>query len=102
MTATQKKFRPNCGQILDSRDDWSISHENFNDEFYPNSLIIEVLKLESKEKSFCYKFIEHKFKNFNWGKYNKIKEYMLCAFDIFKKAYFYCRISQGFKIRLWV
>jgi hypothetical protein len=81
MLSSDKNLRPNCGEILESRGDWSLSHENFNDEFSPNHIIIECLKLESKEKSFCYKFIEQKFKNFNWGKYNKIKEYILTSSD---------------------
>jgi hypothetical protein len=79
--STDKNLRPNSEQILESRDDWSISHKNFNDEFSPNHIIIECLKLESKEKPFCCKFIEQKVKNFNWGKYNKIKEYMFNRID---------------------
>ncbi len=73
MLSSEKNLRPNCGQILKNRGDWSLSHKNFNDEFSPNHIIIEWLKLESKEISFCYKFIEQKF---NCGKYKeKYKEY---------------------------
>jgi hypothetical protein len=77
MLSSDKNLRPNCEQILESRGDWSLSHENFNDELSPNHLIIECLKLESKEKSFSYKFIEQKFKNFNWGEYKKLKSIFL-------------------------
>ncbi len=96
MLSSDKNLRPNCGEILESRSDWSISHENFNDDFSPNHIIIECLKLESKEKSFCYKFIEQKFKNLNWGKYKKFKNIFLQIL-----IFIFCRISQGFKIQLW-
>ncbi len=68
MLSSDKNLRPNCGQILKNRGDWSLSHENFNNDFSPNHIIIECLKLEANDKPFCYKFIEQKFKNFNWGK----------------------------------
>jgi hypothetical protein len=70
MLSSDENLRPNCRQILESRGDWSISHKKFSDEFSPNQIIIECLKLEAKEKSFCYKFIEQ---NFNCGKYKKAK-----------------------------
>jgi serine/threonine protein kinase len=80
MLSSEKNLRPNCGQILKSRGDWSLSHENFNDEFSPNHIRIEWLKLESKEISFCYKFIEQKF-NFVFEKYNQeFEEMNLIAF----------------------
>ncbi len=48
MLSSDKNLRPNCEQILESRGDWCLSHENFNDEFSPNHIIIECLKLGSK------------------------------------------------------
>ncbi len=77
MLSSDRNLRPNCGEILERRGDWSFSHENFNDDFSPNHIIIECLKLESKEKSFSYKFIEQKFKNLNCGKYKKLKNIFL-------------------------
>jgi hypothetical protein len=96
MIALDKSLRPNCVQILERKGDWSLSHENFNDDFSPNHIIIECLKLKSKEKSFCYKFIGQKFKNLNWGKYKKLKNIFLQIL-----IFIFCRISQGFKIQLW-
>jgi serine/threonine protein kinase len=82
MLSSDKSLRPNCVEILERRGDWSLSHDNFNDDFSPNHIIIECLKLESKEKSFSYKFIEQKFKNFNWGKFY----YMFTIIDFLNKS----------------
>ncbi len=76
--SSDKNLRPNCAQILEACNEWSLSSSDFSEDFLFKRLIIECLKPKSKKKSFSHYFVEQKLKNYNWGKC--IKRYHLKNF----------------------
>jgi hypothetical protein len=55
MTATQKKFRPNCEEILSEKDFWSLDLSDLKSDYESNSK-----KMEYSDDVFHSRFIEVK------------------------------------------
>jgi hypothetical protein len=63
MRSKKQKSRPNCKELLESKESWSVSWDDLKDDVAFQKIIIQLDKFKSIDESFHLYFVQEKLKD---------------------------------------